>query len=252
MTLSNTALHLHSYTRDQVRAILPAWIHDVEVVESIASTNTTLKLRNPPHSSCLIAFHQTQGRGTQARQFYCEPYQGLYVSFTLTDLPSFPPSLTIAAAIIRALHDLGYNTSLKWVNDIMIEGKKVGGILCETYPHGMVIGFGLNVSVQHFPLELANTAGSLHQFKDHIESHLVLIKTIFDHFSIFIKHPKLTHMWINAHLCYRHQTVHITYNNRIIEGVSCGINEDGHLEILHNYTTITLNTTVESMTLLEK
>lgn len=250
MTSFKTTSNPQPYTREQLQAVLPAWIRHVSVVESTQSTNTDLKALNPMHSKCLVAFHQTQGRGTFDRQFYCAPYQGLYVSFSLTQATSFPVSLIIAAAITRALKSFGFHPSIKWVNDILVSGKKVGGILCEAYPHGTIIGFGLNVSVSEFPDELKESAGSLHHFSESLPTHLELIQAIFEHFTILMNHPKLTQSWVNEHLLYMNQEVQVHHQNQVSEGLCLGVNEDGHLQIKQKNTIKTYNTTLESMTLI--
>jgi len=250
MTSLKKTYNPQPYTHEQLQAVLPTWITHVDVVDCIQSTNTALKESNPPHPVCLVAFHQTQGRGTFDRQFYCAPYQGLYVSFTLTKTPSFPVSLIIAAAITRALKSFGFNPHIKWVNDILISGKKVGGILCESYSHGTIIGFGLNVSVSEFPDELKESAGSLHQFSESLPSHLELIQAIFEHFTILMHHPQLTQTWVNHHLLYISKEVRIKQYDKITEGMCYGVNEEGHLLIKQKQHFTTFNTTLESMTLI--
>ena len=75
MTSSHQRLNQQHYTPEQLKAVLPSWISDVNVVEHIESTNTALKQMCPRNTTCLVAFHQTQGRGTLDRSFYCAPYQ---------------------------------------------------------------------------------------------------------------------------------------------------------------------------------
>lgn len=250
MTSFHQPYNPQHYTREQLQAIVPSWIHHVDVVDSIDSTNSALKALAPPHPHLLVAFHQTQGRGTQDREFYCAPYQGLYVSFAYTTSCDFPLSLTMAAAITRALKNFNVNPTIKWVNDILIDDKKIGGILCETYAHGTIIGFGINVSVESFPETLKDSAGSLHHFSDVVPTHLELIEAILNQFTILVQHPRLTQTWINQSLRYYQQSVKIMHLDTTYEGNNQGINEHGQLMIQTKTDVQLFHTTLKAMTLL--
>ena len=250
MTSYQQPLNPQHYTREHLQAIVPSWIQQVDVMECIDSTNSALKQAAPSHPHLLVAFHQNQGRGTQDRQFYCAPYQGLYVSFSYTQKCNFPLSLTMAAAITRALKNFHFDPTIKWVNDILIHDKKIGGILCETYAYGTIIGFGLNVSVENFPDHLKESAGSLHQFSEVLPTHLELIEEILKQFSILVQHPRLTQTWINQSLRFYQQSVKIIHFDNIIEGINQGINEQGQLMIQTKTGCQLFHSTVNTMTLL--
>lgn len=121
----------------------------------------------------LIADRQTQGKGRFGRVWFSDPGVGIYLSVLLKpSLHSQPFSgLTLLAGVatVRAINRFTtVKASLKWPNDILINGKKVCGILCETCgvgaePTGAIIGIGINVNHdrQQFPDELRDTATSL-------------------------------------------------------------------------------------------
>jgi len=125
-----------------------------------------------PEGTAVLAEEQTQGRGTKDRTWHSAKGKGLYVSFILR--PSSSSYLTIlpltvglaAAEAVETVADL--KISLKWPNDLVHDGKKLGGILCEAGSSGqktawVIIGIGINLnySYQEFPDELKNIATSL-------------------------------------------------------------------------------------------
>ncbi len=125
----------------------------IEVVPSTGSTNADLLARaEEPPGLVLLAQAQTLGRGRLGRQWFSEPGAGLACSALLA--PPVPPArwgwlpLLTGVAAVEAVRTLGVpNASLKWPNDVLIEGRKVAGILAErTEPARAVVGVGLNVA----------------------------------------------------------------------------------------------------------
>lgn len=116
---------------------------------------------------------QSDGRGRYGRFFYSPGRTGLYLTFLLQINASLSDatSLTAGAAVaaVRAIRALtGKEAWIKWVNDIFLNGRKIGGILTEAvsdFETGMVqsvlVGIGLNVTTVDFPEELQEIAGSL-------------------------------------------------------------------------------------------
>jgi BirA family biotin operon repressor/biotin-[acetyl-CoA-carboxylase] ligase len=147
------------------------WV--VEEVGVIGSTNDEAMARGragAPHGTVISATAQTKGRGRQGRSWHAPPGENLTLSVVLR--PKLPPAavppLTLAAgvAVWDALNSLGFRASIKWPNDLLIEGKKVAGILTETSTRGdrldlAVVGVGLNVNTTAFPAELDPIATSL-------------------------------------------------------------------------------------------
>ena len=148
----------------------------LEVVEACTSTNDVLKARAGALSDpyVLIACRQTGGKGRMGRSFFSPDGTGLYMSVLLRpelparDLPLLTPAA--AVAVCQAIReDLGVEAGIKWVNDILVDGKKVCGILTESAltPGGdvshAVVGIGVNVSPPEggWPEEISATAGSV-------------------------------------------------------------------------------------------
>lgn len=141
----------------------------------IGSTNTAAMdaaAAGAPDGSVFLAEEQTAGRGRGANAWQSARSTGIYCSVVLR--PALPPTevlvLSLAAALavrsaIRQI-DSSVDPDLKWPNDLLIDGKKVCGILAEmnaeaTRVRYVVVGIGLNVNQATFPRELADQATSL-------------------------------------------------------------------------------------------
>jgi BirA family biotin operon repressor/biotin-[acetyl-CoA-carboxylase] ligase len=142
--------------------------------ESLPSTNDLAKelgSKNAPEGSIVVAESQTRGRGRLGREWDSPAGTGLYVSLLLR--PPLPPTempqitLTTAVAVVRALKRVaGVGPGIKWPNDLLVDGKKLGGILTEMETESdcirhLVVGLGLNVNNREFPPPLDLTATSL-------------------------------------------------------------------------------------------
>lgn len=135
------------------------------------STNDEAKAwarQGAPHGAAVLAAEQSGGRGRRGRGFFSPP-GGLYLSVVLHPGAASPGLLTTLAAVaaLRAVRLAGGpELAIKWVNDLLYQGKKVGGILTEGVcaPDGgarAVVGIGLNLGPAAFPPELEGQAGTL-------------------------------------------------------------------------------------------
>lgn len=133
---------------------------------TLDSTNTWAKQHaeelDQKALTLVSADHQTAGRGRFKRLWLSPPGQNIYASFCFFiekhrgDIGNLPQVMAIAAADV--LEKLGFQPQIKWPNDVLLKGKKIAGILCETIPFSdmlcVVLGIGLNVNM---PLELLST-----------------------------------------------------------------------------------------------
>ncbi|MHC1786887.1 MAG: biotin--[acetyl-CoA-carboxylase] ligase [Christensenellales bacterium] len=116
----------------------------------------------------LLADAQSAGRGRLGRSFF-SPGGGLYMSSILYPGDLAPGLLTTLAAVcvLRAVKQtLGIDLKIKWVNDLLLEGRKVCGILAEGLrPQGkpplVILGIGINTGLTGFPQDLQGQAGTL-------------------------------------------------------------------------------------------
>lgn len=127
--------------------------------ETIGSTNTWAKENTdqwlPNGLTVISASMQTAGRGRFKREWHSPACVNLYVTFCfwLTDRHheiGFIPQL-LALAAVKVLEDHHFQPKIKWPNDVLINDKKVAGILCETVSEenrrGVICGIGLNVNM---------------------------------------------------------------------------------------------------------
>jgi biotin-[acetyl-CoA-carboxylase] ligase BirA-like protein len=135
---------------------------DIDVLDSCDSTNAVLLARaeaGAPSGTVVIANEQTAGRGRRGRSWFASPGDSLTFSLLWRFAPGTAPaglSLAVGLAVAQALTDLcagvgAGDTALKWPNDILKDGRKLGGILVELLPgapHAAVIGIGINL---HLP-----------------------------------------------------------------------------------------------------
>ena len=138
-----------------------------------------------PEGAIVLAEEQSAGRGRAGRSWHSERGTGIYVTLLLRPklAPVQAPLLTMMAGLsahtaVEAV--TGLPVDLKWPNDLIIRGKKAGGILTEMHAEpGMVrfvvVGIGLNVNQDRFPGELAGLATSLRQETGKAQSRMELL-----------------------------------------------------------------------------
>lgn len=138
-----------------------------------------------PEGAVVLAEEQAAGRGRAGRLWHSERTAGIYLALLLRPklAPVQAPLLTMIAglsahAAVEAV--TGLAVDLKWPNDLMIRGKKAGGILTEMHAEPglirfVVVGIGLNVNQERFPGELANVATSLRQETGKPQSRMELL-----------------------------------------------------------------------------
>jgi BirA family biotin operon repressor/biotin-[acetyl-CoA-carboxylase] ligase len=138
-----------------------------------------------PEGTVVLAEEQTAGRGRVGRAWLSERAAGIYVTLLLRPrlAPVQAPLLTMMAGL--SVHGAaeavtGLNVDLKWPNDLLIGGKKAGGILTEMHAEPsqvrfVIVGIGLNVNQEKFPGELASIATSLRMESGKRQSRMELL-----------------------------------------------------------------------------
>jgi BirA family biotin operon repressor/biotin-[acetyl-CoA-carboxylase] ligase len=145
------------------------------------STNTVareLAARGAPHGTLVTAVEQTAGRGRQGRAWSAPAGAALVCSWVIRSDPP-APLLSLAAGV--AVADLaGDRARVKWPNDVLIDGRKLAGILVEGRPqeHWAVLGIGINVAtgLEQLPEELRARAATLGLTQDHLEPTLASLR----------------------------------------------------------------------------
>lgn len=165
-------------SEEGIRKTLKTGGVSLSVYKTVTSTNTLLKQAasaGAEEFTVIAACEQTAGRGRMGRSFYSPTQSGIYLSILLRPVFSAENAGLItagaAAAAAKAIEAVsGAKTEIKWVNDILINGKKVCGILTEaaldcesgTLSYA-VVGIGINICPPEggFPPEIRETAGSI-------------------------------------------------------------------------------------------
>jgi BirA family biotin operon repressor/biotin-[acetyl-CoA-carboxylase] ligase len=161
-------------------------IHHFETLPSTNDLAKELAASQAPEGTLVVAEGQSRGRGRLGREWSSPPGAGLYVSVLLR--PPLPPAdlpqitLTAAVAVVRALkRATGVAPGIKWPNDLILAGKKLGGILTEMETESdqirhLVLGLGLNVNNREFPAEIRDLATSLALVTGRSFSRLAILK----------------------------------------------------------------------------
>ena len=114
----------------------------IHIVDRVSSTNTWLSRNSTGGNDCILALQQTRGKGRAGRVWESPP-GGLYLSIIS---PSHSLLPFIAGISVIQTIGLDNRLRLKWPNDIILDGKKVGGILCEDDDKSAVVGIGINMN----------------------------------------------------------------------------------------------------------
>lgn len=145
--------------------------YDIPVIYYDMTDSTNLRAKeyiknHRPTRAVIVASGQSAGRGRLGRDFYSPAGTGIYMTYILRAEGSLCDAVRITTASAVAVAEaIGENARIKWVNDIYIDGKKVCGILTEAVNEGkdlyIIIGIGINVTTEHFPDDLKDSAGSI-------------------------------------------------------------------------------------------
>lgn len=158
-------------------------IHYFDSAQSTMDLAVESGIKGAPEGTVIVAETQTKGRGRLGRGWFSPKYKGLYLSLILRPniLPNQSPILTLLAAvsICEAIKETaGLETQIKWPNDILIHGKKAGGILTELNAETdeirfLVIGIGLNVNSDTKTLPAGSTS-----LKEQLEENVHPVRNI--------------------------------------------------------------------------
>lgn len=214
-----------------------------------SSTNLVAKAlasEGSPEGSVVVADSQTVGRGRMGRTWVSPSGVNLYFSLILRPgVPSIRvPQLTllVAAAIHQALSSIDFviAPSIKWPNDILLNGKKVCGVLCEMqsepdYTHFVVVGIGINVNQSELPYELQDIATSLFLETGLLFSRPKLLASVLNHFEplydAWLMQEDLSFIlpYLERYSLLQSKQVTIDQLKRTISGTVSGISSGGEL-----------------------
>ncbi|MGC1871314.1 MAG: biotin--[acetyl-CoA-carboxylase] ligase [Acidobacteriaceae bacterium] len=241
---------------DVLQTTLAGTIFDgkLHLFPSIESTNTYAMqeaAKGAPQGSVYIAEEQTAGRGRGDHAWHSEPYTGIYVSILLRPHLAAAEglwlSLATGLAVQRAIENVtALVTDIRWPNDLLSNGRKVGGILVEMNAEASriryaVIGIGINANQGKFPEELSSVATSLRLETDREIAREDLLVEILqclqgeidalmqpDHFAVacaeILKRLETKSTWIRGKHVFVDEAGGYT-------GVTAGLDEKGFLRV---------------------
>lgn len=220
---------------------------EVRYFDSVGSTNDLAiewANQNAPHLSIVIADEQTAGRGRLNRKWLTPKGTALALSVILRPEENTPLSRTVglgALAITDACLKLGLAPQIKWPNDILLNNKKVAGILVETLWDGataraVVVGMGVNFTKEALPpAEALNfPATSLESALGKAASREEFLREVLA--SFIARLPQIASaQFLNAwaeRLAYQNEEVQIiAQSDEITHGKLLGLENDGSLSL---------------------
>ncbi|WP_214755835.1 biotin--[acetyl-CoA-carboxylase] ligase [Exiguobacterium sp. s157] len=225
-------------------------VHAFDQVDTTQRIAHELAQKGVLEGTLVISEEQTAGRGQLGRNWYNPSHVNIAASVILR--PALPIrdasklTLMAASAFARALHAQGIPATIKWPNDLLLNGKKIGGILTEMQTEGdriqaVILGFGLNVNSDVIPDELAHRATSIKletnqtYRRSELLAHLLAeLETEYDLFLASGFDSVRAH-WLE-HAAYLNEPVTLTASGKPRRGTMRGISEEGALLLEHEGT----------------
>lgn len=219
--------------------------------DSIDSTNTYAKKmgeENIKDGTVIIADEQTSGRGRLGRQWMSPKGKGIWMTIILKPhiAPSEASKITLAAAyaLCTALDKCGLDVRIKWPNDIVVNGKKLCGILTEMSADmdiikyiAVGIGLNANLNAHDFDSAIAATATSIKIEAGESISRKIVVSHILNEFErvydIFIKEGSIESFLEEYKLrsAVMGKEIRVIYRKEELRGKAVDVTEEGHLII---------------------
>lgn len=220
-------------------------------LEEIESTNSYAKehITEFEDRTAIITKRQTAGRGRLNRSWVDLGENNLFLSIVLKPSETFNeiyPNITqyLSVALCRVLETYGLKTQIKWPNDVLIDGKKIAGILSETVMqgqklNGIVLGIGVNLNstqekIDKIPDKIA-TSLNIETGKN-IDTDEFLDKLLTEFFANYDKFLKkgflyIKYDYINRN-CFLNKNLRVQVFNKIKTGLAKEITDNGELVLL--------------------
>jgi len=204
-----------------------------------------------PDGTLILTDNQTNGKGRRQNKWVSTPDKSLTFSFILhseleLEKMGLLPLLTGISIVKGITAATAIQTGLKWPNDIMLNEKKMGGILIESkqteHGLGVVVGVGLNINenAQDIPHTLRNNAISLAMFSKQTHSREQILSAILNEFETLYNNQmdSIIPLWTD-HCIHQDREVSFHSEKGKQKGIFQGISSQGHAEIQINGKTQT-------------
>jgi len=228
---------------DSTNSLMRRLIGDGVTIEGIMDSGRLIE-GNPPEGTLIISDHQNAGRGRSGHSWESPAGTSIAMSLLLKpkiDDDSIPMVTLIAAlAVCRAIeNECGIKAAIKWPNDILINNRKVCGILTELYTgndgKSLIVGVGINANQDEFPAEIADIATSLKLELDDYTDREALVegfaKAFEEYYEIFLKTGDMSELKdrYESLLINTGREVKVLVPGETITGTAGGIDERGRL-----------------------
>lgn len=218
--------------------------------KKVDSTNNKAKelAPNSPEGTVVISELQTSGRGRLGRNWFSSSGDGIYMSAILK--PNVDPvnaskiTQIAAAALCKSFNILGIKSYIKWPNDIIINSKKVCGILTEmdaelNQINHIILGIGINVNMDkdNFPKDIDTIASSLKIESGKHINRKKLVSSILNNFEIlYNEYLNKKDILSSVKICKENsiilgKEIKIIKGNEVLQGIAVDIDDDGLLII---------------------
>jgi BirA family biotin operon repressor/biotin-[acetyl-CoA-carboxylase] ligase len=217
-------------------------------LDSVDSTNNftamLVKDRLIDHGTVILAEEQTKGRGQSGNRWHSE--KGKNLTFTLFIKPrglplanQFQLAVFVSVSILEMLSALGIEAKIKWPNDILVNEKKIAGILIENtieegLIRGSILGIGLNVNQYYFDVQ--NSVSMVHILGEEKDKTIVLNALInrlhinWEKFNSVEGNALLMNCYLN-HLFGKDEQREFIINGEQKTGIIRGVDDFGHLSL---------------------
>lgn len=220
-------------------------------LDTVNSTNSYAKLNidTLQDKTVIHALHQTQGRGRLNRSWVDLGDDNLFMTIVLKPSDVFNeiyPNLTqyLSVCLCKVLEKYGLNPQIKWPNDVLINGKKIAGILSETVIQGnkfkgIVLGIGVNLNANQqdadaIPDRVVTSLNlELNRKIDMKDFMQKLLDEFFANYNKFLTEGfiSIKNYYIEKN-CFLNKEIRIQVFNKIKEGLAQNVNDSGELVLL--------------------
>ncbi len=226
-----------------VNCLATKWLgQEILFFQELSSTQDKAKHLLSEASSGLVIWtdKQRSGRGRFSRRWYSPPGAGLYFSIILKEPLARPLSLyslATAIGVAEALeHEVGVCFHLKWPNDLLLNTRKVGGILLETLSEALIIGVGINIGLrrEEMPMEIREKATSIFEETNLLPSRVKLLRVILESLEKIYEElladgfEVIKPRWQERDVTFLSKVV-LKRGDKVITGVANGLAPDGSL-----------------------
>ncbi len=204
---------------------------------------------------CVVARQQTAGRGRYGRTWVSERDAGLYFSVLLRprigvqDLGLI--TLMAGVAVHDTLEKFGITPDIKWVNDVLVNDKKIAGILAETTETAtglaVVVGIGVNLRSSNFPPDLVTTATCVEDNSPTIVDLEDLIDVLTQHLGRYYQQlqgedgpANIIDAWTRRSSYSSGKIVRVVLENETVTGTTDGLESNGALRIKRSDGSVTI------------